>query len=195
MDLVPSLLSVGWASGVNSYLTILVLGLAGRAGVGEVPEALTETPLLVFAGAMFAVEFVTDKIPYVDNAWDALSTLVRPAIGAALGVGYAELDALGIGEQVLAGGATGGVALASHAVKAGLRLGINASPEPASNILASLAEDGLVALVAGFSIEHPELTALIACLLLAGGIGLVALIWTRVRRAMAALRARWGGPG
>ena len=82
MDLIPTLLSSGWASGVNAYLTVLVLGLGGRAGVAEVPEQLTETPVLAVAAVMFAVEFVTDKIPYLDNTWDAISTLIRPVIGA-----------------------------------------------------------------------------------------------------------------
>jgi hypothetical protein len=86
------------------------------------------------------------------------------------------------------------VALTSHAVKAGLRLGINASPEPVSNILASLTEDGLVAVVAGFSLENPEIAAAIAVLLLVAGVTVVVLIWTRVRRALAAMQARWRRP-
>lgn len=194
MDLIPTLLSSGWASGVNAYLTVLVLGLGGRAGVADVPEQLTETPVLVVAGVMFAVEFVTDKIPYLDNTWDAISTVIRPVIGAVIGVGYADLDGLDTIDEALAGGGTGAVALTSHAVKAGLRLGINASPEPFSNIIASLTEDGLVAVVAGFSLEHPELAAAIAAVLLVAGLAIVVLIWTRVRRALAAMQQRWRAP-
>lgn len=194
MDLIPTLLSSGWASGVNAYLTVLVLGLGGRAGIAEVPEQLTETPVLAVAAVMFAIEFVTDKIPYVDNTWDAISTLVRPVIGGVIGVEYADLEGLDTVDEALAGGGTGAVALASHAVKAGLRLGINASPEPFSNIIASLTEDGLVAVVTGFSLEHPEIAATIAVLLLATGITVVVLIWTRVRRALAAMQQRWRGP-
>ncbi len=191
MALIPTLRSSGWASGVNAYLTVLVLGLAGRAGVAEVPERLTETPVLAVAGVMFAVEFVTDKVPYLDNTWDAVSTLIRPLVGAVIGVEYAQLDGLDTIDEALAGGGTGAVALTSHAVKAGLRLGINASPEPFSNILASLTEDGLVAIVAGFSLEHPELAAAIALVLLLAGVIVVVLVWTRVRRALAAMRERW----
>ncbi len=194
MDLIPTLLSSGWASGVNSYLTVLVLGLGGRAGVAEVPEKLTETPVLAVAAVMFAVEFVTDKIPLVDNTWDAISTLIRPVIGGVIGVQYAELDDLGTIDEALAGAGTGGVALTSHAVKAGLRLGINASPEPVSNIIASLTEDGLVAVVAGFTLENPEIAAAIAILLLVAGITVVILIWTRVRRALAAMQDRGRAP-
>jgi hypothetical protein len=194
MDLIPTLLSSGWASGVNAYLTVLVLGIGGRAGVAAVPEQLTETPVLAVAAVMFAVEFVTDKIPYVDNTWDAISTVIRPLVGALIGVEYAQLDDLGTLDEALAGGGTGSVALTSHAVKAGLRLGINASPEPVSNILASLTEDGLVAVVVGFSLDHPELAAAIAAILLAVGIAVVILIWTRVRRALAAMQERWRAP-
>jgi hypothetical protein len=194
MDLLPTLLSSGWASGVNAYLTVLVLGIGGRAGVAEVPEQLTETPVLVVAGVMFAIEFVTDKIPYVDNTWDAISTVIRPVIGAVIGVEYAQLDDLSGLDEALAGGGTGAIALTSHAVKAGLRLGINASPEPFSNILASLTEDGLVAVVTAFSLDHPELAAAIALALLLAGIAVVVLIWTRVRRALAAMQRRWRAP-
>ncbi len=194
MDLIPTLLSSGWASGVNAYLTVLVLGLGGRAGVAEVPAELTETPVLVVAGVMFAIEFVTDKIPYVDNAWDAVSTLIRPVVGGVIGAEYAALDDLATIDEAIAAGGTGAVALTSHAVKSGLRLGINSSPEPVSNIIASLAEDGLVAVVVGFSLDHPQLAAAIALVLLAAGITVVVLIWTRVRRALAALRDRRRGP-
>jgi hypothetical protein len=191
MDLLPSLLSSGWASGINAYLTVLVLGLLGRAGVGEVPEQLSEEPVLAVAGVMFAVEFVVDKVPLVDNTWDAISTAVRPAIGALIGLEYADQEGLGAVDEALAGGGSGAVALLSHAVKASLRLGINTSPEPFSNILASLTEDGLVAAVTAFSLEQPELAAAIAVALLATGITLVVLIWTRVRRAWVTMRERW----
>jgi hypothetical protein len=195
MELLPSLLSAGWASGVNAYLTVLILGLGGRAGVAEVPEQLTETPVLAVAAVMFAIEFVTDKIPYVDNTWDAISTLIRPVIGAVIGVEYADLDGLDGVEEALAGGGTGAVALVSHGIKAGLRLGINASPEPFSNIVASLTEDGLVAVVTAFSLENPELAAAIALVLLICGVAILIVIWTRVRRALAAMQQRWRGSG
>ena len=194
MELLPSLLSAGWASGVNSYLTVAVLGLAGRAGVGEVPEQLTETPVLIAAGVMYAVEFVADKIPLLDNLWDAIHTVVRPAIASVVGVEYAGADGLGGVDEALAGGGTAAVALVSHGVKAGLRLGINASPEPFTNIAASLTEDGLVALVAGFSLEHPELAATIAVVLLVCGVALVVFVWRRIRRGLRTLIARTGRP-
>ena len=75
----PAVLASGWASGVNAYLCVLVLGLFGRfAGIEAVPEALTRTDVLVVAALLYALEFVADKIPYVDSAWDAISTAIRP---------------------------------------------------------------------------------------------------------------------
>ena len=194
MDLVPTLISTGWASGINAWATVLVLGLLGRAGFGTeiVPEQLTETPILVGAGVMYAIEFVTDKVPYVDNLWDLISTAVRPAIGSAIGLEYASADNLDGLDQVLAGGGTGAIALTSHGVKAGLRLGINASPEPFSNILASLTEDGLVVAVTAFAFEQPEIAAAISVLLLLCGIATVVFIWNRIRRAVALLRRHYG---
>ena len=183
MEVVPSLLSAGWASGVNAYLTVAVLSLAGRAGIGEVPEPLQSDGVLYASLAMFAIEFVTDKIPYVDNLWDAVHTAVRPAIGSALGFELAGQEGLDGLDELLAGGGSGALALLSHAVKASLRLGINASPEPVSNIVTSLGEDALVAAVTAFSLENPEIAAAIAVVLLIAGGVLVVLIWTRIRRA------------
>jgi len=85
---------------------------------------------------------------------------------------------------VIAGGGGGALALVSHGVKAGLRLGINASPEPVSNVLASFTEDGLVAAIVAISLEQPELAAVIALVLLAAGVGLVIYLWSRIRRTL-----------
>ena len=194
MDLVPTLISSGWASGVNAYLTVALLSLLGRAGWGEVPEGLQSDGVLVAALALFTIEFVADKVPYVDNVWDAVHTAVRPAIAGALGVGFAgEADVAGI-EEALAGGGSGAMALASHAVKAGLRLGINTSPEPFSNILVSLTEDGLVAGVVLLALEHPVPAAVIAVLLLLVGAALVTFLAKRIRRAVRGLQERLRRP-
>lgn len=193
MDLVPTLISTGWASGLNAWATVLVLGLLGRAGFGTeiVPEQLTETPVLIGAGVMYAIEFVTDKVPYLDSLWDLGSTVIRPAVGSAIGVEFAGADGYSGLDQAFAGGASGAVALVSHAIKASVRLGINASPEPVTNIVASLTEDGLVAAVTAFSLEQPEIAAAIAIALLAAGTALVIVIWKRIRRALQTLRLRY----
>ena len=195
MDLVPTLLSTGWASGVNAYLTVALLNILGRAGVGEVPDSLQGDTVLAIALAMFAIEFVVDKVPWLDSAWDSVHTVVRPAIGGALGVSFADADAVSGLEQVLAGGGSGATALASHAVKAGVRLGVNASPEPFTNIGLSLLEDLLVAGVVSLALNHPVEAAAIAVALLAGGLALVVAVASRIRRSLRAWEARRPGRG
>jgi len=192
MELVPTIVSAGWASGVNAYGTLAMLGLLGRAGVGEVPDPLTGTPLIATALVLFAIEFFVDKIPLLDSTWDVIQTPIRPAVGGAVGALFAgDADVASIDEALSAAGG-GGTALASHAVKAGLRLGINTSPEPASNISISLLEDGLVAAVIALALEQPFIALAVVIVLLAGGLGLVYLIWSRIRRAWRAMRDRWG---
>jgi len=190
MELAPSVISAGWASGVNAYLTVLVLSLAGRAGWGAVPDELQTDRVLIAALVLTAIEFVTDKVPYLDSAWDAVHTAVRPAIGSLLGLALAgEADANGFDEALAAGG-SGALALVSHGVEAGLRLGINASPEPFSNILTSLIEDGLVTGVMLLAIDHPVPAAVVALVFLVSGLVLVVLLMQRIRRAVRALQRR-----
>ncbi len=190
MDLVPTLFSTGWASGVNAYLTVALLSLLGRSGVDAVPEALQGNTVLTVALGMFAIEFVTDKVPFLDSIWDTVHTAVRPAVGSALGVAFAgDANVTGL-EEAYAGGGSGATALVSHGVKAALRLAINASPEPLSNILMSLFEDGLAAAVVAFSVEFPYIAAAIALLCLVLGVSLAYFLATRIRRALGALRER-----
>jgi len=180
--------SSGWASGVNAYLVVLVLGVADRVGdLAQVPDALGRWDVLAVAGLLFAMEFVADKIPYVDSTWDLVSTAIRPTAGAVMGVLIAG-DATTLDQAVL-GVVGGGTALASHLVKAGSRLAINTSPEPVCNIAASLAEDVAVLAVVWFAIEHPRVAAGIAGALLAGGLVVLYLVARLVRRGW----RRWKG--
>jgi hypothetical protein len=191
MDLVSTLISSGWASGVNAYLTVVLMSLLGRAGVGDVPEELQTDGVLIAAAVLYAIEFVVDKVPLLDSAWDTVHTIVRPAIASAVGVELgADAGAVGV-EEVFAGGGAGAMALASHAVKAGIRLAVNTSPEPASNIFVSLLEDGLVAGVTILALEHPVPAAIVAVILLATGVALAVFLWKRIRRAARYLRERW----
>ena len=185
---------MGWASGVNSYLTVALLSLLGRSGWADVPEELQSDGVLVTALVLYAIEFVTDKVPYLDSTWDVIHTAVRPAIGSLVGVALGSDAGVSGMEQALAGGGSGAMALASHAVKASVRLGVNASPEPASNIIVSLTEDVLVAGVAALALQHPVPAALIAVTLLAAGTALAVFLARRIRRAARALRARLRGP-
>ncbi|HEX8742289.1 MAG TPA: DUF4126 domain-containing protein [Thermoleophilaceae bacterium] len=192
MELVASLVSAGWASGVNAYLTVALMSLLGRAGVGDVPEELQTDGVLVAALALYAIEFVVDKVPLLDSAWDLVHTIVRPAIASAVGVELGgDMGAAGV-EEVFAGGGAGALAFASHAVKAGIRLAVNTSPEPASNIFVSLLEDGMVAGVTILALEHPVPAAAIAVVLLVAGVALAVFLAKRIRRAARFLRERWG---
>ncbi|MGH8109006.1 MAG: DUF4126 domain-containing protein [Arenimonas sp.] len=150
-------LALACLAGVRAYLTVLGVGLAGLLGWVELPAALqvTTSPwVLGTAGALTVVEFFADKIPGVDSGWDLLQTLLRIPVGAFLTAATLSGDGqLGAGAMV-AGGA---VALLTHAVKASTRVAINASPEPVSNIGASLTEDVVVAGGIGLVFGHPWL--------------------------------------
>ena len=185
MELLPLVLTSGWASGINAYAVLVMLNLLGRyAGLDEVPTSVQSTGVLVIAGSMFLVEFVTDKIPYVDTAWDTISTVIRPAIATMLGyllAGQADTVDQAFDQWWYAalGGAT---ALASHLVKAGIRLGVNASPEPFTNVAVSLGEDVTVVAVITLALYHPWLAFGIALTLFVTGMALVLLLMRLVRR-------------
>ena len=190
MELVPTTISLGYAAGLNAYGTVFMLGLLGRTGFGQVPHQLTTTPILIAAGVMFAIEFITDKVPLLDSAWDVLHTAIRPAIGSLLGISFADLDKVTGPEAVAVGGASGTTALVAHGLKAGIRLGINTSPEPVSNIIASLTEDGLMAAVVALALKEPFIALAVVIVLLAIGITLVLFLRSRIKRALARRRER-----
>lgn len=181
MESLPLVFSSGWASGVNAYLVVLVLGIADRVGgLSQVPDVLGRWDVLTVAFFLYAMEFVADKIPYLDSTWDVVSTAIRPTVGAVIGVLIAgDADTLG---QAVAGVVGGGTALLSHAVKAGSRLAINASPEPVTNVTASVVEDFAVLGVVWFAIENPRAAAAIAAVLLAGGLVMLYLLGRLIRR-------------
>lgn len=172
MESLALVFSSGWASGINAYLVVLVLGVADRVSdFSQIPDVLSRWDVLTVAGFLYAMEFIADKIPYIDSSWDAISTAIRPTAGAVIGVLLAG-DASTLDQAVL-GAVGGGTALLSHLVKAGGRLAINSSPEPVTNIGASLAEDVAVFGVVAFAINNPEAAAAIAAVfLIVGLIGL-----------------------
>jgi hypothetical protein len=184
--------SSGWASGVNAYLVVLVLGIADRVGdYSDIPDVLARWDVLAIAGFLFAMEFVADKIPYIDSTWDAVSTLIRPTVGAVIGAllagNVAEDTPLDVMVLTAVGG---GTALLSHLSKAGLRLAINTSPEPATNIGVSLLEDFSVLVVIAFAVEHPRLAAAIAAVLLVAGLVLLFFAAKLVRRGWRRWKSR-----
>ena len=187
MDALPLVLSSGWAAGVNAYATVLLLGIFGRLGLGDVPDGLEDWWVMGAAGALYCVEFVTDKIPYVDHAWDAVHTAIRPTIAAVLGV-LLNGDATGL-EDALAAAGSSATALASHGVKAGLRVAVNLSPDPVTTATASLTEDLCVGLVIALVVTHPWAALAVSMTFLAIGLTLISLLWRRIR----ASRARSAG--
>jgi hypothetical protein len=182
-----SLVAAGWSSGVNAYLTVLVLALAGRLGWAEVPSSIQQTWVLVGAAVLCSVEFVVDKVPLLDSAWDVVHTLVRPSIGAALGAAIAGAE-LG---QPQASLLAGGLALTGHAAKATTRLTINLSPEPVTNVVASVLEDGIVTGLVVLAMTRPRLAAVLAAVAVVVSIVLVVVLVRGVRRGRRSLRARW----
>jgi Domain of unknown function (DUF4126) len=187
MESLAYVLTSGWASGINVYATILVTGLLGRyGGVEGVPDVLERNEILLPAAALFAIEFVADKIPYVDNVWDAVHTAIRPTLAAVLGALLAgEANDLGEAVAAVLGGTT---ALASHAAKASLRLAVNASPEPVSNIVLSLAEDSVVVAVLLLAVDHPWWALAAAVVLLVGSAALGLFLIRRIRQFVHRLR-------
>ncbi|MEV2219682.1 DUF4126 domain-containing protein [Nocardia vinacea] len=181
MSALPLIFTAGWASGVNAYAVVLLLGIFGVTGLSdEVPEALQRTDVLIAAGVLFLIEAVADKVPYLDSFWDAVHTIVRPASGAVVAALLAGQD--GSLPQLAAGAVGGTTALASHLVKAGARMAINTSPEPASNIVMSLVEDLTVGGIVTIAIFHPLVAAVCAGTLLVIGLILVYLLASRIRR-------------
>jgi hypothetical protein len=176
----------GWASGVNLYAAVALLGILGRSGLGTVPDALMRTDVIAIATGMFLLEFVADKIPFFDSLWDAVHTIIRRAVvvGALL-AGDAETW-----QQAAAALGSGGLASASHLTKATTRLAVNTSPEPASNIGISLLEDGLVAGVIWLALTNPLLALGLVVVLLVGGAVLIVALIGLARRGLRARRRR-----
>ncbi|MEJ7633380.1 DUF4126 domain-containing protein [Aeromicrobium sp.] len=174
--------SSGWASGVNAYATVAVLGLIDRlSDTSTIPDALARTDVLVISLVMFAIEFVVDKVPVADSVWDAVSTVVRPTVGAFVAYQFAG-DTGGV-DQAFLTALGGGTALASHGVKSGIRLAVNTSPEPFSNGIVSTAEDVGVITVVALAVNHPWVALSVSASLLIAGILTVIVLWRVIRKA------------
>jgi hypothetical protein len=179
---IAATLGVAWASGINLYAALFVLGWLSHAGAIELPPDLqiAANPLVMGAAAiMYVVEFFADKVPGVDSGWDALHTFIRIPAGALLAVGA--ISPLGP-EYELAGALIGGVfAASSHFTKAGTRVLVNASPEPFSNWALSIGED--IAVIAGLwaALYHPVLFLALLGLFVVLVVWLLPKIWRGIR--------------
>jgi hypothetical protein len=176
-------LGVAWASGINLYAAILMLGYMGTTGNIDLPpdlQVLSDPMVMVAAGLMYCIEFFADKVPGVDTGWDAISTFIRIPAGAILAAGA--VGDVGSGAQLAAAIAGGTLATGSHITKAGTRLLINTSPEPVTNWFASVGED--VAVIAGLwtALYHPALFIVLLVLFILLSIWLLPKIWRGIKR-------------
>lgn len=174
---------VGWASGINLYALVLVLGIAGATGNIQLPAelAVVQSPLVIMAaGVMYVIEFIADKVPGVDTGWDTLHTFIRIPAGAMLAAGA-------VGDvtpalEIAAGLMGGTLAGASHLTKASTRALINTSPEPVSNWTASISEDLLVLGGLWTMFNHPILFLCLMVLFIALVIWLLPRLWRLIKR-------------
>jgi hypothetical protein len=184
-------LGTSFASGLNLYATVAAAGIMQRLGWVDLPQALqvlSHPIVLGVAFTLFIVEFIADKIPYVDSAWDALHTFIRPPAAAVLAY-----SAFGnVPEEWKLGAAllAGSVALTSHGAKASTRAAANTSPEPVSNWTLSLLEDGLAVFLVWMASEYPLLTAGIVLVLVILAVLLIRKLWRFSRQLVEKFRRR-----
>jgi len=192
MDLLPllgSTLGLGMMAGLNLYATVLAVGLGVRFGFIHLDSAFSRLEVLAdpwvlgVAGAAFLIEFVADKIPWVDSLWDSFHTVIRP-VGAVL-LGVTAAGGMDPASRTVIGLLAGAVALTGHTTKAGTRLAVNHSPEPFSNIALSLGEDAVAIGGAWLAMSHP-LVALGLVLLLVALFAIFAPVLVRLLRLEAA---------
>ncbi len=185
MDVLTTLgrtLGFSFAAGLNLYATVAILGLASRYGWVDLPpqyRIFDNNVVIAAALVMYAIEFIADKVPWVDTVWDGIHTAIRPLGGALIAVatlGHASPTMQGL--VALLGGA---VAASTHVTKAGTRAVANASPEPFSNWILSLAEDAFVFVLSFITLNYPRV-ALVVCLVLLVLIGLFFVTIVRAAR-------------
>jgi hypothetical protein len=189
VGLIGLLLGAAVASGLRVYATVAVLGFLGRGGWITLPaglSVLTSSWVILVASALYLVEFLADKVPIVDSVWDFVHTFIRAPAAALL----AWAGASGLSEEwrIVAALLCGGVALSAHGLKSSTRAIINTSPEPVTNWLASLAEDGLTAFLLFLAVRYPLAAAAVAAGVVLLAFLLVAWMARTLRRFLASRR-------
>lgn len=173
---------LAWASGIRLYLVVFAVGLAGHMGYLELPPglAILAHPWVIgAAGFMLVMEFIADKVPWIDSTWDAIHTFIRIPAGALLAAGATgdTVSALTVAAGLLGGTITAG----THFTKAGGRAIINTSPEPVSNWAASFTEDALVLGAIWFAFQYPIAFLALLLVFIGSMIWLVPKVWRGVR--------------
>jgi Domain of unknown function (DUF4126) len=184
--------ALGWASGLRLYAVVFLTGLAGALGWVNLPSGLQvlQQPALLYAsGALLMVEFLADKVPWVDSLWDTVHTFIRIPAGAALAYGVFGGDqATWAAMAALLGGT---LAATSHAAKTTTRAAVNTSPEPFSNIALSLAGDAFVPLMLWLAYEHPVWFFVLLAITLAVSVTLITLLFRFLRGLIRRLRGHF----
>jgi hypothetical protein len=192
IDIIAMTLGVAWASGINLYAAILVMGIMGAGGYTELPPSLTvlQDPMVIMAaGLMYFVEFFADKIPGVDSAWDAVHTFIRIPAGAMLAVGAAQGLEINQAAELAAALLGGSLAATSHLTKASTRVVLNASPEPFSNATASIFED--LAVIGGLwtALNYPLVFIAFIIVFVLLAIWLLPKLWRAIKDIIRTVRS------
>ena len=189
MDVLTSLgrtMGFSFAAGINLYATVAILGLASRYGWVALPpqyQVFDNNWIIGGALALYVVEFVADKIPWVDSAWDAIHTVIRPVGGALIAV--ATLGEQSTAMQTVVALFGGALAASTHFSKAGTRVMANASPEPFTNWILSIGEDAFVVGLGVLALKYPAAAAIVVIVCVAVIVSFAAVIVKLVRRRFA----------
>ncbi|MCR5865565.1 MAG: DUF4126 domain-containing protein [Aquincola tertiaricarbonis] len=191
-QLVALAAALGWASGLRLYAVVFLTGLSGWLGWVQLPSGLQvlQSPVLLsVSGALVAVEFLADKIPWVDSAWDVLNTAIRIPAGAALAYGVFGGDEATWGAVAALLG--GGLAATAHAAKSATRAAVNTSPEPFSNIGLSLLGDAFVPGMLWLSVNQPLWFFAGLAVALVAMVAVIVLLSRFLRGLVQRLRGHW----
>ncbi len=189
VELIALTMGVGWASGINLYAAVMMLGLLGMTGNIELPQSMqvVQNPLVLGAATiMYLVEFLVDKVPGVDTVWDAIHTFIRIPAGAMLAASAVGDVTPAVEFSAFLTG--GGLAATSHTIKAGSRAVINTSPEPFSNWIASITEDFVVIGGLFAALNHPIGFLIFLVLFILFAIWILPKIWLGVKRVYGDLK-------
>lgn len=180
---------LSWASGIRLYATLLMVGLLAKFGYIILPESLqilTHPMVIGISGLLMGVEFIADKIPYVDSAWDSIQTFIRIPAGALLAMGAINsADPMIATVAALVGGSLTGI---THATKAGSRALINTSPEPVSNIATSFGEEGLLLGGGWLALIHPALFLGVLGVLIVLMLWMLPKLWRGIKLVLSSVR-------
>ena len=192
IDTIALMLGVAWASGINLYAAIFMLGYMGATGNATLPpdlQILSDPMVMVAAGVMYCVEFFADKTPGIDTGWDGIHTFIRIPAGAILAAGVASGIDISPAAELAAAILGGTLAATSHMTKAGSRVLINTSPEPFSNWTASIVEDLAVIGALWAALNQPWLFLALLILFIVVAAWALPRIWRAVKQLFHRLKA------